>query len=94
MSWVNCSKCKEGLLKYDSASGVGHLRFGKAKKPNKAYRNGGNSEERYNPIDIYIMGTLKMRCPKCGGWNLLNFFPHSNVLTIDETPTTQHLGGR
>lgn len=93
MGWVNCSHCKEGLLKADGKSGVGHLRYGKAKKPNKPHRNGGNSEERYNPIDVFIMGTVKMRCPKCGGWNLLSFFPCNNVLTT-EMPTTTHLGGR
>jgi len=66
-----CEKCNKKLIERGE-NGMWHFVFGKSKDEN------GNLLG-IPPVDIYVWGSLKMRCLRrgCGHWNVLDFFPFS-----------------
>lgn len=75
MKFLDCRQCGEGFIKFDMNTGLGHFKYGKAIKGKESR---SNEDKRYNPVDIYIWGTVKMRCFRCGTWNYISFFPKTD----------------
>lgn len=68
-NFVICEKCGKRLIERKD-NGIWHFAFGKFRDKE------GNLTGR-TPVDIYIYGSLKIRCLRrtCGHWNILNHFP-------------------
>ena len=70
-----CKQCGKRLIQRQS-NGVWKFQYG---------RNPKFSTSPYPPVEIYIFGSLKMRCisNKCGHMNTFNFFPGSSAFGED-----------
>jgi hypothetical protein len=64
-----CEKCGKKMLGR-LPNGVFYFIFGKKRR-----RDGSLGE--FSPVEIYIQGSLKMRCidQECGHFNTFNYFP-------------------
>lgn len=71
-----CKHCGKRLIQRLS-NGVWKFCYG---------RNPKYSTSPYPPVEIYIFGSLKMRCisNKCGKMNTFNFFPSNEALAFGE----------
>ena len=69
VNFIACTKCGKKLIERKE-NGMWHFAFGKFRD------NNGNLTGR-TPVDIYIYGSLKMRCLRrqCGHWNVFDYFP-------------------
>lgn len=68
--FLHCTKCGKRLIERQ-ANGLFHFVFGKKKDLD------GKLAE-FCPVDLYIHGSLKMRCLArgCGHLNTFNYFPN------------------
>lgn len=66
-----CEKCNKKLIERKE-NGMWHFVFGKS-------RDEEGNLTGVPPIDMYVWGSLKMKCIRrgCGHWNILNFYPFS-----------------
>ena len=74
--WIYCEHCGEKLIQR-MWNGLFRFRFGKPVRINEE-----SGEKQFSnsptPVDIYIHGSVKMRCfhRGCRKWNILNYFPN------------------
>ncbi len=61
---INCKKCGRPLIERAS-NGLFRFKYGR------------NGKSNYTPVDILILGSIKMKCFRedCGEYNTLLFFP-------------------
>lgn len=74
-SLYKCEKCGKPLIER-LPNGCWKFKFGKSKK----YLPGNGERSLWNPVLMYIHGSIKMRCfrSSCGHWNVFNYFPNVN----------------
>lgn len=67
--FIACKHCGKKLIERDE-NGLWHFVFGKQ-------RDRDGQLTRIAPVDIYVHGSLKLRCFRrdCNKWNVFNFFP-------------------
>ena len=70
--FIFCEKCGKKLIER-LPNGIFHFKFGKKATSNKV------------PVDLYVYGSLKMKCIKstCGHWNIIHFFPPQFTANAD-----------
>jgi hypothetical protein len=63
-TFINCEKCKKRLIE-QKPDGMWYYSFGKS------------VGETYAPVEIYIYGSIKIKCSRksCHHWNELTKFP-------------------
>jgi len=76
--FIRCEECGKKLIGR-LPNGLWYFVFGR-----KAKRGGGLHD--YCPVEMYIHGSLKLRCIArgCIHWNILNYFPTENVFRHKE----------
>ena len=79
-SLFKCEQCQRPLIER-LENGIWRFKFGKKKK----FKTGNGEEQKWNPVLMYIHGSVKIRCFRkdCGHWNVFEFFP------TDGNTTTQ-----
>ncbi len=66
-----CEQCQRPIIERLS-NGIWRFKFGKKKR----FKT-DNGDEKWNPVLMYIHGSVKIRCFRkdCGHWNTFDFFP-------------------
>lgn len=80
--FLHCAKCGKRLIERQS-NGLFHFVFGRKK-------DADGSLSDFCPVDIYIHGSMKMRCLArgCGHMNTFNYFPNQgSEIQPAEEPT-------
>lgn len=77
MFFVNCEKCGKRLIGR-LPNGLYYFVFGKQK---------GSNSQGLPPVEMYIHGSLKMRCwhTRCGHMNTLNYFPNTQSAATEDS---------
>lgn len=66
-----CSQCKRPIIER-MPNGIWRFKFGRKKR----FKN-DELDDKWNPVLIYIHGSVKIRCFRsdCGHINIFNYFP-------------------
>jgi hypothetical protein len=77
--FVTCEMCGKRLIER-KANGMWHFAFGRCRDENGILTG-------QVPVDIYIYGSLKIKClrRRCGHWNVLNYFPFAGTPELGVT---------
>lgn len=69
LKFISCEKCGKKLIERKE-NGLWHFVFGK-------WRDKRGNLTGKTPVDMYIHGSLKIRCLRrgCDHWNVLHYFP-------------------
>ena len=83
LTFVRCNQCGKKLIGR-LPNGLWYFVFGRKVKR-------GGELSTYCPVEIYIHGSLKIRCIArgCEHWNILNYFPSDQVFRHGEDESTQ-----
>jgi len=74
IGFLKCSNCGGKLIRR-TKNLCGHFRYGRLKKPFKSGKPLVHDDNINSRVDMIIIGTVKMRCFRCGSINLFSFFP-------------------
>lgn len=68
----NCEQCQRPLIER-LKNGIWRFKFGKKKR----FKTGNGDDQKWNPVLMYIHGSVKIRCFRkdCGHMNVFDFFP-------------------
>lgn len=80
-SFRYCQKCNKKLIER-MPSGMWRFQFG------RKFNDNGEPIDEYVPVDIFIHGSLKIKCLKksCGHWNVFHYFPNFKHLQSASVP--------
>ena len=87
---LKCKKCG-GTLIERLPNGLWKFKFGKSKK----YIPSNGEQGLWNPVLMYVHGSVKMRCFRsgCGHWNIFNYLPNVNLSQETESDYKKNKGG-